>query len=135
MLCLDSSFLLDYLDEDRDGFPAAKGYVEGNRDSAFFAPAFVLFEVSRGAARLDGEEGVESLGTDLDWLEPLPFSAAAAAEAALVDAELAAAGHPVNLGDVVVAGTVRNAGGTLITSDSDFEVVEGLDVELYRNRT
>lgn len=132
MRCLDSSFLLDYLDEDRDGFRAAKEYVEANATQPFFAPTFVLFEVFRGAARLDGEQGVQRLCSDLDWLEPLPFSAAAAAEAAVVEAELRESGRPINLMDVVIAGTAREAGATIVTSDSDFEAVDGLDVDSYR---
>jgi len=47
MKCLETSFLIDYL----DGHEAAGAYLEDHPNTPFFAPALSLYEVYRGAAR------------------------------------------------------------------------------------
>ena len=128
MKCLETSFLIDYL----DGHEAAKAYLEERPNTPFFAPSLSLYEVYRGAARSGGREAVERVEDSLDWIEPLNLDHSGAREAALVEAELLDAGSPINLGDILIAGVVRDAGGTVVTNDSDFESVPNLDVELYR---
>jgi len=127
MICLDSSFLVDYL----EGVEATRSFLSDNEHRPFFAPTVVLYELYRGAARSSGPETVGDLAADLDWLQPLPFDEATAREAAHVEAELRADGRPVNLGDVLIAGVCRTNGATLVTRDGHFEHVEDLDVERY----
>ena len=128
MKCLETSFLIDYL----DGHEAAGAYLEDHPNTPFFAPALSLYEVYRGAARSGGREAVERVEDSLDWVEPLGLVRSGAREAALVEAELLDAGSPINLGDVLISGVVRDAGGTVVTNDGDFESVPNLDVEQYR---
>lgn len=127
MIALDTSFLMDYL----DGREAARVFLEGNEGKPYFAPTLVLFEVLRGGARSGGTDGIERVGSSLDWVEPLPLTAAAAREAALVEAELLDAGEPVNLGDVLIAGICRSNGADIVTRDDHYERIEGLDVRTY----
>ena len=128
MNCLDSSAIIDYLEgEERLG-----DFLREHEHEPFFAPTVVLHEVFVGAARLNGAEGVRRVREDIDWIEPLPLSTDAAAEAAVLDAELRAAGEPVGPIDALVAGAIRAVGGTLITGDGDFERVPDLDVNRYR---
>ncbi|WP_436907634.1 type II toxin-antitoxin system VapC family toxin [Halosimplex marinum] len=127
MIALDTSFLLDYL----DGVDAAATYLEAREDKPFFAPSLALFEVYRGAARTDGREGIERVASGLDWVEPLPLSESAAREAALVEAELLDAGDRINLGDALIAGVCRHHGARIVTRDSHFDRVDGLDAEEY----
>lgn len=127
MIALDTTFLLDYL----DGVDDAAAYLEDHEDKPFFAPSLALFEVYRGAARTGGADQVERVESALDWVEPLPLDAPAAREAALVEAELLAAGDPVNLGDALIAGVCRHNGARVVTRDRDFDRVPGLDVERY----
>lgn len=131
MNCLDSSFLLDLADADREHHDAATVWLEGHRDEPLFAPTFVLYEVLRGVARALGPEAVEDEAAALQWLEPLPLTTAAAMEAARIDGELYAAGEQVNAADRLIAGVVRHAGGSIVTRDRDFERVPGLEVERY----
>lgn len=131
MNCLDSTFLIDLLDQDRRGHNAARSWLAANRDVPLYAPTFALWEVFRGAARLDGVEAVEPLSVELDWLEPLPLSRPAVIEAAIIEAELREQGHEISAADYPIAGTARNAGATLVTSNPDFEHVRGLDVDRY----
>lgn len=127
MIALDTSFLIDYL----DGVDDTREFLTGREDKPFFAPSLALFEVCRGAARADGEAGIERVTGALDWVEPLALTAAASREAALVESELLAAGAPVNLGDVLIAGICRHNGARLVTRDGDFERVDGLTVVDY----
>ena len=128
MKCLETSFLIDYL----DGHEAAGAYLEARSNAPFFAPSLSLYEVYRGAARSDGPGGVDRAERALEWVEPLDLGAGASREAALIEAELLDGGTPINLGDVLIAGIVRDAGGTVVTNDADFERVQNLDVERYR---
>jgi tRNA(fMet)-specific endonuclease VapC len=64
-------------------------------------------------------------------LEASSVTQAAAVEAATIEAELLDRGRQINALDVLFAGVVREAGRTIVTRDSDFERVEGLQVESY----
>jgi tRNA(fMet)-specific endonuclease VapC len=129
MKCLDTSFLVDYL----DGHASAKEFLDAHAETPLFAPTLSLFEVYRGAARSGGRDAAAEAVTALDWVEPLPLDAASAREAALIEDELRSSGSPINLGDVLIAGIVRNAGGSVVTSDADFTSVPDLDVVQYRS--
>lgn len=131
MLCPDTSFLLDYLDEGRPATADAKAFLDDRRDREYRIPSVAFFEVLRGGARLRGPAGVADLVDQLGWADHLPLTPAAAREAALVDGELVAAGQEINLADVMIAGAVREAGGTVVTRDDHFERIDGLDVQTY----
>ena len=128
MNCLDTNALIDYLDGDE----AIGSFLEEHDTVPYFAPAIVLHEVFVGAARRDGRAGVERVQEDLDWVEPLSLSIDAAAEAALIKAELLDQGTRIGAMDTLIAGAVRDVGGTLVTADSHFTEVTDLDIELYR---
>jgi len=124
---LDTSALVDYL----HGTDAMAAFLEANQERPLFAPTVALHEVFVGAARLRGVEDVEDAREDLDWVEPLELTADGAAEAALIEAELEDAGAKIEAMDTLIAGVVREAGGTLVTRDSHFDRVAGLDVQTY----
>lgn len=127
MNALDTSFLVDYL----HGEEEVREFVAEHEHEPLFAPTVALFEVFVGAARTRGAEGIDEARDDLSWVNELGLSVESAAEAALVDAELHERGEPVGLADTLIAGIVRNAGGTLVTGDGHFENVSGLEVERY----
>lgn len=131
MLCPDTSFLLDYLDEGRPATSDAKAYLDARRDRDYRIPSVAFFEVLRGGARLRGPAGVADLVEQLEWANHLPLTPAAAREAALIDGELVDTGREINLADVMIAGAVREAGGTVVTRDNHFDRVDGLAVETY----
>jgi predicted nucleic acid-binding protein len=126
---LDTTFLVDYLAEPTDG-PAGT-WLAAHEDDVFATPTLCLQEVYRGATLSSGSDTVEDLATGLGWAEPLPFTEASAREAAAVEAELQAAGTPVNRMDALIAGVVRAVGAPIVTADSHFDAVEGLDVVRY----
>lgn len=131
MYCPDTNFLIDYLDEDRSASEDAKALLEANPDREYRIPSIAFFEVLRGGARLRGAAGVADLIEQLNWADHLPLTPLAAREAALIDGELERSGQKINLGDVLIAGTVRKAGGTIVTRDNHFENVDSLDVATY----
>lgn len=131
MYCPDTNFLNDYLDEDRSASEDAKALLEANPNREYRIPSVAFFEVLRGGARLRGAAGVADLIEQLSWADHLPLTPPAAREAALIDGELERSGQKVNLGDILIAGTVREAGGTIVTRDSHFENVDSLDVATY----
>lgn len=127
MNCLDTSAIVDYL----EGEEAIGQYLREREDEPFFAPTVVLQEVFVGAARLEGADGIRRVREDIGWIESIPLTTEGAAEAAIIDAELHEAGHPIGAMDTTIAGVVREVGGTVVTNDEHFERVPDLDVERY----
>lgn len=127
MIAFDATFLVDYL----DGVDAAGEFVSERNRGVWFAPTLALFEVYRGALRAGSTAGMSRAVEGLEWVEPLPLTDDAGREAATIEDELRAAGEPINLGDVLIAGICRDAGAQLVTRDQDFERVDGLKVATY----
>jgi tRNA(fMet)-specific endonuclease VapC len=126
MNCLDSSFLIDYL----NGLPEAQAYLEDRPTGSFYVPSHVLFELYDGVSEYTNRDLDEFDGA-IDWATPLPFTAASSREAIQIKYELRADGNEINLKDVLIAGTIRDVGGTIVTRDSHFDHVAGLRVENY----
>ena len=122
---LDSSFLADYL----QGEEYTREYLQKHGDVPQFAPSIVTFELGDGALRHPSpKRTLATVYESLEWVEVVPFDEAAATEAAEIRDELRRTGTMIPSQDVMLAGVVREAGGTLVTRDDDFAAVEGLDV-------
>lgn len=102
-----------------------------HEDVPLHVPTVARFEIYRGAPRADLPGGLEGAVEALDWIEPLPFTDAAARETVRVEHELRTAGDQINVADRLIAGTAREAGATLVTRDAPFERIDGLDVTRY----
>ena len=130
MKCLDSSFLIDYLDGDE----ATMAYLSEHADSPFHTPSIVLYEIYEGAIRDDDEEP-KATRQDLDWLDDvLSFSETTAFETARLQRKLLERGAPLAPRDAMVAATAREVGATLVSRDGDFlgdSAQDVLDVETY----
>ncbi|WP_254523160.1 type II toxin-antitoxin system VapC family toxin [Natrinema caseinilyticum] len=126
MIALDSSFLIDYLRGDDD----TRSFLERETEPVYYTPTIVLFELYRDAAWSD-TGSVGAVVDGLGWTEPLPFDAGATREAAEIHAELLTDGNPINVADVMIAGVCRHHGASLVTRDSDFEVVDELETISY----
>jgi tRNA(fMet)-specific endonuclease VapC len=128
MNCLDSSFLIDYL----DGHPDTQTYLgdPGRPAGSFYTPSHVFFELYDGVDE-STDRTLDEVDDAIDWVTPIPFTAASACEAIKIKNELQANGTAINLKDVLIAGTVREAGGTIVTRDGHFANVAGLRVDTY----
>lgn len=124
---LDSSFLVDYLQGERytEQYLAEQGHVP------HFCPSIVTFELGYGALKHPSpKRTLATVSESIAWVEIIPFDEGAALEAAQIRDELRRDGSQIPTQDVMIAGVVRDAGGTLVTRDEDFTAVDGLDVEL-----
>lgn len=124
MICLDTSFVIDYW----NGEPYTKAYLE-NTDETVGIPAIAMFELYLGAVLSDSPtEDISTVVDDLFWANRIEFDDGAAQEAARIDAELSQRGEPINLGDVLIAATARSLRVPLITVDQHFERFPNLEV-------
>lgn len=131
MYFLDSSFLIDYADRERGAHDAAVSFLKENENATFAAPSVVVYEIYRGAARTG--RGVEAAVEDFGWVRTVGFGDDEAQTAARLYADLLEDGERINSADVLIAAVVMENGGRLVTSDSDFSRVDGLDVVDYRS--
>lgn len=91
----------------------------------------MTFELGFGALKHPSPKRTLATVTEsIAWVEVVPFDQGAALEAAQIRDELRRNGSQIPTQDVMIAGVVRDAGGTLVTRDDDFTVVDRLDVEL-----
>ena len=130
MNCLDSSFVVDFLDPEAEHHGPATEWMRERSDEPLATPAICAFEVLRGAARAGDDRFDRAVGF-LRTLDVLEFGLAGAIAAGDLDGQLHADGSPLGARDTLVASPAREHGYTLVTRDRDFESVPGLDVELY----
>jgi tRNA(fMet)-specific endonuclease VapC len=124
MICLDSSFVIDYW----RGEPFAGEFMKRHTGSVGI-PTVALFELYVGALLSDAPTtDIATVASDLDFAAPLPFDDGAAREAARIDTTLSERGEPINLGDVLIAGVARYQDVALVATDTDFERIPGLEL-------
>jgi tRNA(fMet)-specific endonuclease VapC len=125
---LDSSTLVEYL----RGTDAAHEYFEANRNTPFVTSSIVKFELYYGALKHPSpQQTIETVTTAIDWVRVVPFTEAVAREAAQIRNTLRKQGEQIGVPDLLIAGATREAGGTLITRDTDFQRIDGLDVHRF----
>lgn len=127
MNCLDSSYLIDYL-EGNDG---VQTWLESNEEAPLATTTVALYETYRGVLWSGSSMTMDDVFETFDWAAVLPFDEAAAREAALIQRELHENGTPVGTPDVMIGAVARSIGGTVVTRDNDFDHVRNLSVENY----
>lgn len=127
MKLVDASFLIDYA----RGDDTAVAYLAAHDEAVIGASTIVLSELYRGLM-ITQEMTREAALSKYEWVEPVPFTNGAAAEAAAIYAELRADGEMINKSDIYIAGTARSLGVSLVVGDDHFDAVDGLSVERYR---
>lgn len=125
MPCLETSFLVDYLNEE----PYALEYLEANPTAPYIVPTLTYYELYAGAIRSDASD--ESISTVIDalaWADVIEFTEPAAQETAQIRADLLERGERINAMDMLIAGVAREANMILVATDEHFNRVPGLDV-------
>lgn len=125
---LDSSFLADL----GRGESAAISFYEDNQYASYSTSTIVAYELFGGLVEAGGEDRLEDLRQDLDWVDFVDFTLEDAHESARLDAELLADGDRIPVADVLIAAAARNRGETLVAADEHFERVDGLECVNYR---
>lgn len=122
MNCLDSSFVIDFLDADAEHHDAAKSWMGQHAHEPLIVPYICTFEVLRGASRGD-KEGYERTKAFLRsrTVEVEDSGLTDAVSAAEFDAELHGTGKPLSARDTLVASCANRTGYVLVTRDRDFE--------------
>ena len=130
MNCLDSSFIVDFLDPEAAHHDRATTWMRDRSAEPYATPAICAFEVLRGTARA-GEERFDRAVGFLRTLTVLELGLPEAIAAGELDGTLHTEGAPPSARDTLVAAPARDGGYTLVTRDRDFEDVPGLDVAFY----
>jgi predicted nucleic acid-binding protein len=126
MLCLESSFLIDrfrgqnYAEKFLDDRPA---------DERVLVPTVVLHELFVGALG-SGQypPSPSSVYEALEYTDFTPLTPPAAEEAAEIRVTLADRGERIGAFDSLIAGTARDDGATLVTTDDHYDRVDDLAV-------
>lgn len=128
MKVLDSSFCADFL----RGRESAKEYRLDHQDESLVLSTVGYYELYNGAVK-EGRDPV-LVDDDLPWVERLDYNRLHALEGARIREELEKKGQRIQHPDIMIAGVTRSLGVPLVTSDSGFERIDGLDVENHRKR-
>ena len=129
---LDSTFLIDLLDEDQGAVEKANDLHEGRHPLFIGTP--VLYEVTTGILFRGSRQEAEVFARLAFRFTVLPFDEPSARKAAEIQADMLRAGRPKQHTDVMVAAIAAAGGHSLVTRDRDFEdiaAVIGLSVESY----
>lgn len=126
MLCLESSFLIDWF---RGQDYAHEFFASRDPDEHVIVPTPVLHELLRGVVRSESYPTLPAdIYSDLDHAEFRPLTVGAAETAAELRVALADRGESIGAFDCLIAGTARDADATLVATDSHYQRVDNLDV-------
>ncbi len=131
MNCLDSSFIIDFLNPERQHHESSRRWMEEHAEEPHLVPYICVFEVLRGSPQQDEETYRRARsffdGRAVQVIESGFTEAAAAAE---LDARLHGEGNPLSARDTLVAAAAHRTGSRLVTRDRDFEDTP-VDVDFY----
>lgn len=126
MLCLESSFLVDWF----RGQDHAHEFLE-KRDASerILVPTPVLHELVRGALATESYPDTPAdIYTELAYAEFIPLTVGGAEDAAKIRVSLAAQGIQIGAFDSLIAGVARDAGAVLVATDQHYDRVDGLEL-------
>lgn len=127
MLCLESSFLVDWF----RGQEYARAYLQTlGPQTRVLVPTVTLHELFVGALRTEHYPGSPAaIYEALDTTEFVGLTASAAEQAAAIRVGLAQRGERIPPFDALIAGIALERGATLVTTDEHFDRVENLVVQ------
>lgn len=130
MALVDTSFIIDLLDDDPDAVGKLDELIEIGE--SLWVPAIALHELYYGAYLHDEpEEEVARIRELEEALLPIVFSSQAAQLAGRIEANMEAEGQRPGRADVQIAASAIEKGQALVSGDGRFAEIEGLRVESY----
>ncbi len=130
MVCLDATFLIDFLRGREEAVQLVKGWRESNTRVAIAAPA--LAEAASGAALERTGREQQRLDKVSSELLVLPLTRESAMRAGSIDAELTEAGEMIGLVDAMIAAVALENEELLVTKNlGHFERIPNLQVQWY----
>lgn len=128
MTCLETSFLIDLLRDEDEATEVAESIDEAGERATItpVSAAEVWVGAQLGTAR--ERTAAAALIESLTWLECSRDSARLAGE---IQADLRRDGSAIGFSDCMIAAIAMDHGQSLVTRDSDFERIEGLDLLSY----
>lgn len=130
MKVLDASFLIDY----EEGVEEAKTYLLDNRDDEFVVPAPIHTEYLLGEVHSHGKTDLDAARHEISWATVHPTTERTSDLAVEIADEIGPQGPHLTAIDALIAGTSRELGAPLVSSDSDLthgEVMDAIEVETY----
>lgn len=130
MVCLDATFLVDFLRGRGEAVALVKEWKATNERVTIAAPA--LAEAATGAALEKTGREQERLDGLSAQLMVLPLTRESAMAAGKIDAELTLAGEMIGLIDAMIAAVAMENGEVLVTRNlAHFQRISGLRVQGY----
>lgn len=131
MNCLDARFLIDYTNEARERHDDAVAFYDSEGGPMALASTLALYEVYRGVCYYRSPTDLQHVRRRLSWVHPVAFTDDIAGIAAEIHADLKRRGEMINGADVLIAATAMAHDVPVVTSDDDFERIDGLEVRHY----
>jgi predicted nucleic acid-binding protein len=130
-ICLDTTFLIDFLRELPEAVDRIRNLEETGSDIS--TTSINVFELYLGALRSPSPKRSQQLDAILSDLRILPLGKKEAKEAATTLTELMKRGKPIDMRDALIAGCMlTNAYRSIITRNvEDFLRIRGIDVVKY----
>ncbi len=117
MIILDTSFLIDYVRDER-----LQEVPPPEEEPVVTVISF--YEIMAGVQRLRSKKEEAFFRRFFTETEILEFTVPAAETASTISARMAAAGRPVNAFDILIAGiALANAAHGILTADADFHEI------------
>lgn len=130
MTLLDTNTIVHYI----KGNPGVVRRMQANSPGELAVPSIVVYELERGTLQTKSSKRRSLVASILQQLQVVPFDEEAALEAARIHTELQSKGVLIGPMDLLIAGTARYHGATLVTNNTaEFRRVKGLKTEDWRS--
>jgi len=126
--CLESNFIIDLLNGKEN---AVQLYEEIKNHSLTITaiPSVVLFEILRG--REQNQKKIQQFENLRQTLEVLPFGEREAEEASKIEKVINQNGLTISPLDLLIGTTAKTNNAVLISNDSDYKKIDGLQLRNY----
>ena len=126
--CLESNFIIDLL----NGKGNAVLVYEEIKNTSLSITAIasvVLFEILRGKEQ--NQTKIQKFEELRQTLEVLPFGEREAEEASQIEKTIHQNGFTISALDLLIGATAKTNGAILLSNDSDYQRIEGLQLRTY----